>query len=64
MQDALDMDQKQFDFVIFDWAAEFGFTIDGEYLNINKESVSDFIDALDKQFTLWESSEKDKNGKI
>lgn len=39
---------------IFDWADSFGFRIDGDYLIIKQDTVSDFIEALDKEFLLWE----------
>ena len=59
IRNALEMDQKSFDGEIFDWADEFGFTIDGDFIIINKDGVSDFINALDKKFLEWEK-EKDK----
>ncbi len=64
MQEALDIDNKTFNDKIFDWAEEFEFTIDGDYLVINKETVSDFIDSLDRQFDMWEKAEKERDGKI
>jgi len=64
MRDVLELDEKAFNQRIIDWAAEFDFTIDGEYLNVNKETVDNFIDALDRQFTLWEKKEADREGKI
>jgi len=54
MQNVLDMDKKTFDNKIFKWARDFNFIIDGDNLVINKDTVSDFIDALDKQFASWE----------
>lgn len=64
MQDALDMDNKTFNDKIFDWAEEFEFIIDGDYLIINKETISDFIDSLDRQFAMWEKAEEERDGKI
>jgi len=64
MRSILDMDKKEFDKKIVDWAEEFGFTIDREYVNVKKESVDDFIDMLDSQFKSWESKEKIGEGKI
>ncbi len=58
------MDVDTFNDIIFDWAEKFGFTIDGDYVVINKDSVSDFIDSLDKQFIKWEKIEKDKISKV
>ena len=64
MRRALKIKEETFLDNIFKWAAEFGFRIDGEYLVINKDTVEEFIDVLDKQFTQWENSEIHKNGKI
>ncbi|MHA1235513.1 MAG: hypothetical protein ACTSQL_10565, partial [Promethearchaeota archaeon] len=60
----LKMDEKLFNDKIFDWAEQFGFTIDGDYLNIRKEKVSDFIDELEKQFEGWRKFEDDRLDKI
>lgn len=64
MRNILEMDQKTFDKKIIDWADEFGFTIDGDYISISKESVDDFINALDAQFKSWEHKEAGRLGKI
>ncbi len=60
MQDSLNMNKKLFNDKIFEWAEEFGFIIEGDYLNINKETVSAFIEALDKQFKEWGRKETSK----
>ena len=60
----LKMDEKLFDEKIFVWAKQFGFIIDGDYLNIKKENVSDFIDELEKQFKGWRKSEGDYQDKV
>jgi len=57
---ALKMDTHTFNNKIIDWADEFSFTIDGDYLIVNKDTVSDFIDALDKQFAKWEKGKKNE----
>lgn len=62
--DALKMDTQTFNEKIFEWAEKFGFTIDGDYLITNIDTVSDFIDELDKQFAIWEKSEREKIKKI
>jgi len=58
MQNVLNLDKKTFDNKIFEWARDFNFTIDGDNLIINKATVSDFIDALDKQFASWEKGKE------
>ncbi len=53
LRDTLKMDAHTFSNKILDWAIEYGFEIDGDYLITNKNTLSDFIDELDKYFTLW-----------
>jgi len=60
MRKALKIDEDSFTNNIFKWAKEFGFTIDGEYLVVNKETVSDFIEMLDDQFASWEKQKGKK----
>ncbi len=64
MQDVLKIDNSTFNHKIFEWAKEFGFTIDGDYLNINKASISDFITELDRQFESWRNDEHIRSNKI
>ena len=64
LRNYLKMDEKLFNDKIFVWAKQFGFIIDGDYLNIRKENVSDFIDELEKQFQGWRKSEGDHSDKI
>ena len=64
MQKSLRMDDELFLDKIYDWAAEFNFRIDKDVLVINQETVSDFLNALDKQFETWNHLEADHNGKI
>ncbi len=64
MQDVLEMEKKTFNKRIFELAKQFGFIIDGDYLIVNNDTVSDFIDSLESTFKEWEETEKDKNFKI
>jgi hypothetical protein len=64
MRSTLKLDVDTFNEKLFDWAAEFDFRIDGEYIVINKNTLTDFIDALDTQFEEWADHEKGKTGKI
>ncbi|MFX1504675.1 MAG: hypothetical protein ACFFDC_01050 [Promethearchaeota archaeon] len=57
MRSALNMDNKEFNLRIFDWASKFGFTIDGDYLTVKREMISDFIDKLNKLFDEWGKKE-------
>ncbi len=60
----LGIDDETFYNKILDWAVEFGFTINGDFLIINKDTVNDFIKALDQQFEVWAHKELDKSDKI
>jgi len=43
---ALDMDEKSFTQKVFQWAKEFNFLIDGDYLIINQDTAKEFIEDL------------------
>ncbi len=64
MRDTLGLDAKQFNEKIWDWASEFGFKIDGDYINIGQGNVDGFIAELDKQFTNWHKQAEDKTTKV
>lgn len=64
LRDALKMDAHTFSNKILDWAIEYGFEIDGDYLITNKNTLSDFIDRLDKYFTLWEKGSSITKNKV
>ena len=64
LRNYLKMNETLFYDKIFIWAKQFGFSIDGDYLNIKKENVSDFIDELEKQFKGWRKSERDYQDKV
>ncbi|MFX1257780.1 MAG: hypothetical protein ACFFAN_07975 [Promethearchaeota archaeon] len=64
LQKILNLDDNSFNEKIIEWAKTFGFKIDGEFLITQKESISDFIEELDKKFIEWEKTEKDKTGKF
>jgi len=57
MKSALKIDTSTFNEKVFDWAAKFGFTISGDEIIINKDTVNEFMDALDEQFTAWSEKE-------
>lgn len=58
MRDVLDLDQKLFNNLIFDWAADYGFRISGDYIIIENADIDGFISSLDEQFALWQSQSK------
>lgn len=43
---------------IFDWAKQFGFKIDGDFIVVEELDVESFIRALDKEFLTWKSDGK------
>ena len=63
VRDILNLDTRTFNEKILEWADEFDFTINGDYLQFNKETVEDFIDILDKQFEEWHKEERHKIAK-
>jgi hypothetical protein len=46
MRIALDMDEKTFTDKVFQWAKQFKFLIDGDYLIVNQDTVEDFLNDL------------------
>lgn len=64
MRDILGIDEIIFNDKILNWARDFNFKIDGDYLIINKDTALDFINELEKQFKMWEKPEKEKIKKI
>lgn len=42
----------------FDWAVEFGFRIDGDFILIENADIDAFVSSLDKQFEMWGKTEK------
>jgi len=59
----LKMDDESFYKKLVAWKIKFDFIIEGDYIIVNKDTVSEFIDALDKQFMIWDEMEKDKKYK-
>ena len=49
MRNMLDLDQKTFDKKLLDWASEYDWIIDGNYIIVKKESVDGFIASVDPQ---------------
>lgn len=64
MREALGMESKAFSSKMIDWAAQFGFQIDGDYVDLAGGDVKGFITELDSYFTEWNAKAKTKQGKI
>jgi hypothetical protein len=62
--DVLKIDKETFAARIVDWAHQFGFKIDGDYVMLENADVGGFIAELDKSFSAWDSKAKVKDGKI
>ncbi len=60
IKDTLEIDAHTFNNKILDWALKFGFTIDGNYLITKEDTISDFIDELDRQYAIWNKRESEK----
>ncbi len=61
LMDILDIDKKTLIKIVEKWSADFGLEINGNYLIIKKDTVLEFIDALDKQFNEWEKTDMKNN---
>jgi len=64
MRNALEMDEKEFDAMIFNWAFDYGFKIDGDYIIIENVNIDDFISNLDSWFKNWGAEEREKSQKL
>lgn len=64
LQDSLNMPSQEFNIKIVDWAYEFDFIIEGEYLITKKSTLSDFINSIDDEFQAWDKKSSLKEGKI
>ncbi len=53
IQRALELDANTFSDKIFEWAAEFKFRIDGDYVVMEGGDVTGFISKLDAEFADW-----------
>ena len=53
-----DDNKEFFDEKIFDWALEFGFRIDGDFLLFEQDAMLEFIGSLEKQFEEWSINER------
>ncbi|MHA1369930.1 MAG: hypothetical protein ACTSRA_09485, partial [Promethearchaeota archaeon] len=61
----LSMDRSALLPLFVDWSNRLGFKIDGDYIVISGEmDVGAFMADLDRQFSEWSESERDKKGKI
>jgi hypothetical protein len=47
-----------------EWAYQFGFKIDGDYVILENADIGGFIAELDKSFATWDSKAKTKDGKL
>ncbi len=61
--EVLKIDRETFTARIVDWAHQFGFKIDGDYVMLEHADIGGFIAELDKSFATWDSKTKTKDGK-
>lgn len=54
----LGMSRREFEEKIFQWAVDYGFVIDGDYINVEHADVNRFLHSLDNQFHDWGSPER------
>src|SRR5271157_3012712 len=60
----LKTDEDTFNERIIEWAEEFGFKIDGDYVAFGGGDMDAFIQSLDQQFAEWTGAETSKAGKV
>ena len=53
-------DTKKFHLQVLKWAKKFRLIIDGDYLIVNKDDLSIFLDELDRKYKEWEKIETKK----
>jgi len=56
----LGIDKSVFDEKISEWATEFGFKVDGDYVFVPKDDLPEFIKDLDEKFEEWQDLKKRK----
>lgn len=64
MREALGMDMKSFSDKMIDWADQFHFNIDGDYVDFENADTDGFLTTLDGYFADWNQNTKTKRGKI
>ncbi|MFX1456354.1 MAG: hypothetical protein ACFFDB_13350 [Promethearchaeota archaeon] len=52
LKNILELDKESFNEKIYEWAKEFNFTIDGDYIIINKETIPAFLGHLEEPANL------------
>ena len=62
MREILQLNSSTFNSKILDWALDFGFKIDGDYIIMGNADVDAFISDLDRQFENWKTKEKYHHG--
>jgi len=64
VQKLLGLDLEEFKINLLAWAEQLGFKIDGDYLILDSNSTTQFIEYLEAQFTEWEQNQREKFEKI
>jgi hypothetical protein len=60
MRIALGLEKESFNNKIFEWAKAFDFTIDGDYIVINKDTSDSFLQHLDSEESLYLNGNRDQ----
>jgi len=64
LRDFLKIDRKKYDLLIFQWAKQFGFKIEGDYLVFEEDTMKIFIETLEMKFEEWDKSEEGRAKKL
>ena len=55
VKNILELKKKEFESKIIELSKQFGFIIEGDYIIVEVENISAFLDALDKKFDDWKN---------
>ena len=64
LRDLLEINQKTFDNKLLNYMKQFGTKIEGNYIIVNKDTLDDFLTALDESREGWDTMEIFKVKKI
>lgn len=64
MAQILRMDEVELNERIVDWAEEYGFTLDGDFVEFGAGRKDEFINALNDAFSDWDKKTGNKFGKL
>ncbi len=64
LREYVEMDNDQFLEKLVEWAAEYNFTIDGDFIIPASDDAGRFVENIDAMFDAWEASSMTKGSKL